>query len=91
VWLTGERIKDVTTHPALRRGAEAIARLYDMQHDPAYQGILTYPSPSSGELVGVSFLQPRTPEKLVLRVAYQKTPDLSFPRKELARGWRKCH
>jgi 4-hydroxyphenylacetate 3-monooxygenase len=67
VWLAGERIKDVTAHPALRRGAEAIARLYDMQHDPAYQEILTYPSPSSGEPVGVSFLLPRTPEELVRR------------------------
>lgn len=67
VWLAGERVKDVTTHPALRRGAESIARLYDMQHEPAYRKILTYPSPLSGEPVGTSFLQPRTPEELVQR------------------------
>ncbi|HET7343114.1 MAG TPA: 4-hydroxyphenylacetate 3-hydroxylase N-terminal domain-containing protein, partial [Methylomirabilota bacterium] len=35
VWLGGERVKDVTAHPALRHGAEAIASLYDLQHDPA--------------------------------------------------------
>src|ERR1043165_6106460 len=33
VWLGGERVKDVTTHPGLRRGAEAIASLYDRQHE----------------------------------------------------------
>ena len=34
VWLGGERVKDVTAHPGLRRGALSIAALYDMQHDP---------------------------------------------------------
>ncbi len=34
VWLGGERVRDVTTHPGLRSGARAIAALYDMQHDP---------------------------------------------------------
>ncbi|HJS57626.1 MAG TPA: 4-hydroxyphenylacetate 3-hydroxylase N-terminal domain-containing protein [Vicinamibacteria bacterium] len=27
VWLGGERVKDVTMHPGLRRGAQAIAEL----------------------------------------------------------------
>ena len=30
VWLDGERIADVTRHPALRRGVGSIAALYDM-------------------------------------------------------------
>ena len=34
VYLHGERVKDVTTHPALRGGIETLARMYDMQHDP---------------------------------------------------------
>src|SRR5437867_2505627 len=33
VWLHGERVKDVTTHPALANGMRSIAALYDMQHD----------------------------------------------------------
>ena len=36
IWLQGERIDDVTTHPALRHGVETIAALYDMQHAPPY-------------------------------------------------------
>ena len=37
VWLGNERVEDVTTHPAFRAAVESVARLYDMQHDPAYQ------------------------------------------------------
>ena len=35
VWIYGERVKDVTTHPAFRNTARMIARLYDALHDPA--------------------------------------------------------
>src|SRR3989440_5646535 len=67
IWLGGERVKDVTTHPGLRNGARAIAALYDMQHDPALRDQMTYVSPSSGERVGLSFIVPRTREELERR------------------------
>src|SRR5205807_6232972 len=35
VHIGGEQVKDVTTHPAFRNGVRTVARLYDMQHDPA--------------------------------------------------------
>ncbi len=73
VWLGGERIDDVTTHPATRNAAHAIAHLYDMQHDPATRDLLTYPSPTSGEPVGLSFLTPRTHDDLARRRAMMKT------------------
>ena len=41
VWYDGERVKDVTTHPAFRTSARNIARLYDSLHDPAYREQLT--------------------------------------------------
>src|SRR2546428_13428538 len=59
VWLRGERVKDVTTHPGLASGVRAIAALYDMQHDPALRDEMTYPSPTSGERLGLSFIVPR--------------------------------
>ena len=37
IWIYGERVKDVTTHPAFRNTARMIARLYDALHDPAHQ------------------------------------------------------
>ena len=30
IWLRGERITDVTTHPALRGGVQAVAALYGL-------------------------------------------------------------
>src|SRR5437899_11380897 len=67
VWLGGERVKDVTTHPGLRNGAQAIAGLYDMQHDPELREAMTYVSPTSGERVGLSFIVPKTREQLERR------------------------
>jgi len=67
VWLGGERVKDVTTHPGLANGVRAIAALYDMQHDPALRETMTYVSPTSGERVGMSFIVPRTREELERR------------------------
>ena len=69
VWMRGERVKDVTTHPGLGRGARAVAALYDMQHDPGRGDEMTYVSPSSGDRVGLSFIIPRTREDLERRRA----------------------
>src|SRR5438093_9784845 len=67
IWLGGERIKDVTTHPGLHHGVQAIASLYDMQHDPALRDEMTYVSPTTGDRVGLSFIIPRTLEELERR------------------------
>ncbi|MBD3107135.1 Pyoverdin chromophore biosynthetic protein pvcC [Bacillus sp. AGMB 02131] len=41
IWLHGEKVKDVTSHPAFRNSARSIARLYDALHDPKYKDVLT--------------------------------------------------
>lgn len=41
VYIYGERVKDVTTHPSSRNAARSIARLYDALHDPATRDALT--------------------------------------------------
>jgi 4-hydroxyphenylacetate 3-monooxygenase len=74
VWLDGERVADVTTHPLLGRCARTLAALYDLQHDPTVGPKLTYPSPTSGDPVGLSFIQPRSREDLVRR-------------REMFKGW----
>lgn len=33
MWIDGERVADVTTHPAFRNAARSVARLYDAMHD----------------------------------------------------------
>ena len=60
VYLHGERVKDVTIHPALRNGVISLADLYDMQHEPALRDEMTYVSPTTGDRVGSSFITPRT-------------------------------
>ena len=59
VYLCGERVKDVTTHPALCNGVRSIACLYDLQQDLALQDAMTYVSPTTGDRVGLSFVIPR--------------------------------
>jgi 4-hydroxyphenylacetate 3-monooxygenase len=44
VWAYGERVKDVTEHPAFRNSARSIARLYDALHDPKLKDVLTVPT-----------------------------------------------
>jgi len=44
VWIRGERVADVTTHPAFRNAARSIARLYDALHDPKTKDVLTCPT-----------------------------------------------
>src|SRR5437588_10361045 len=46
IWLNGERVRDVTTHPAFRNGARSVARLYDALHDPEQQDVLTGLTPN---------------------------------------------
>jgi 4-hydroxyphenylacetate 3-monooxygenase len=60
VWIAGERVQEVTTHPALRNGVKSVAALYDMQHDPAIREEMTYLSPTTGAPVGLSFLVPQS-------------------------------
>jgi 4-hydroxyphenylacetate 3-monooxygenase len=60
VWIDGERVDDVSTHPAFAEGIRSIARLYDLQHEPDLHDRLTYPCPETGEAAGMSFLMPRS-------------------------------
>ena len=41
IWIYGEKVKDVTTHPAFRNTARMIARLYDALHKPETKAIIT--------------------------------------------------
>src|ERR671924_817655 len=44
VYIDGERVDDVTTHPAFRNAARSIARLYDALHHPDSKDRLTWPT-----------------------------------------------
>ena len=66
VWIYGQRVSDVTTHPAFRNPARMLARLYDALHDPAQRDVLTCPTDTGGG--GVThryFRAPTSAEDLV--------------------------
>src|ERR1700686_2692836 len=44
VYIYGERVKDVTTHPAFRNAAASIALLYDALHAEKTKAVLTAPT-----------------------------------------------
>ncbi|MDN5938817.1 MAG: hypothetical protein L0H83_09150 [Salinisphaera sp.] len=44
VYIYGQRVKDVTTHPAFRNSVRSIARLYDALHKPEADGVLAVPT-----------------------------------------------
>ena len=67
VWLEGERVDDVTTHPKLTRMAHTLAGLYDLQESPEYREQMTFRSPTSGDPVSLSFLVPETYDDLIRR------------------------
>lgn len=63
VWLDGERIDDVTTHPAFRNSCRMVARLYDAMHDDANAAVLRAPLHEGGGWTHPAFQAPRTLEE----------------------------
>ena len=67
IWLEGERVEDVTTHPKMARMAKTLASVYDLQHSPEHHEKMTFRSPTSGEPVALSYLVPENQEDLLRR------------------------
>ncbi len=64
IYIYGERVKNVTQHPAFRNSARMVARWYDGFHEKKDQiGVLT--DTGSGQLTHPFFLGSRTTEDLV--------------------------
>src|SRR2546430_9823752 len=53
IWIYGERVKDVTTHPPFRNTARIIARLSKPLHNRACQDALT-PEPTTAPAGGTT-------------------------------------
>ncbi|WP_442933691.1 4-hydroxyphenylacetate 3-hydroxylase N-terminal domain-containing protein [Micromonospora sp. CPCC 206060] len=65
VWIYGERVKDVTGHPAFRNNARMLARLYDALWNPAERDVLTMPTDTgSGGFTHRFFRAPRSKDEL---------------------------
>jgi len=60
VWIDGERVADVTTHPAFKPIVDARARIHDLAHEPATEDVMSYEE--DGERFATGLKPPRTQE-----------------------------
>jgi 4-hydroxyphenylacetate 3-monooxygenase len=60
IYIDGERVDDVSTHPAFKPIVDVRARIFDMAHDPASRELMSYEDPDSGERNAVSLKPPVT-------------------------------
>src|SRR5262249_59231382 len=66
VYVYGERVADVTAHPAFRNAARSIARLYDALHDAKTKDLLTCETDTgSGGFTHKFFRAARSGEELM--------------------------
>lgn len=65
VWIHGEKVKDVTAHPGLSRGAETLAGFLDKQFDPELRDLITYEE--DGMRFATSYMTPKSQEDIVKR------------------------
>ena len=62
VWVNGERVEDVPSHPMFQPVVDIRARIYDMAHDPATRDIMTTVDPATDERFAVGLQLPYTRE-----------------------------
>ena len=60
VWINGERVKDVTTHPSFKPIVDLRARLYDMAHESKHREAMSYIDPASNEPCNLALKLPKT-------------------------------
>src|SRR5246500_3532681 len=65
IWIYGERVKDVTTHPAFRNTVRMMARLYDALHDQRNSVLCTATDTGNGGYTHKFFKAPRNAEEMV--------------------------
>src|SRR4026207_1459371 len=66
IWIYGERVKDVTTHPAFRNTVRMVARLFDALHDDKHKSKILLPTDTgNGGVTHAYFKAPKSMEDLL--------------------------
>jgi len=60
IWIDGEKVQDVPTHPAFKPIVDVRARIYDMAHEQATRELMSYTDGESGERCPVAAKLPLT-------------------------------
>ncbi len=69
VFIDGEKVDDVTVHPAFYQAARSIANLYDISSNPANRELMTFKSPNTDLPVNKIWMVPKSKEDLEERRA----------------------
>ena len=67
VWINGEKVDDVPSHPMFKPLVDIRARIYDMQHDPETRDVMTYQEEDESFSIGLKL--PHTQEDWHLKRA----------------------
>lgn len=67
VFFKGQRVSDVTSHPVLGIGARHASLDFQLAEDPAFQQLMTYIEPATGERCSRFFKLPESAEDLLRR------------------------
>jgi 4-hydroxyphenylacetate 3-monooxygenase len=73
IFVDGERVNDVTQHPAFRQAARSVAALYDIAAAPELRERMTFASPKTGEPVQRCWQIPRSHADLRARRQFSET------------------
>ncbi|CAM5437534.1 hypothetical protein SHIRM173S_00806 [Streptomyces hirsutus] len=68
LYINGERVDDVTAHPAFQGVLTTLAGLYDAQLDPEFADVLTVWDGATGEAHSTTLLEARTHEDVLARL-----------------------
>ncbi len=67
VYVVGERVQDVTTHPILKITIDHSSNIFQYTHDRHYRSLFTFTSPETGDRVSRYFMFPKNGRELQLR------------------------
>ncbi len=59
VWINGERVEDVTTHPAFKPIVDVRARIFDMAHEEEFRDIMSYVDEGTNEPNAIGLRLPK--------------------------------
>ena len=62
VWIDGEKVADVTTHPAFKPIVDIRARIYDLAHEDGTREVMTYADDETGEVCAIGSKPPVSKE-----------------------------
>ncbi len=62
VWINGEKVADVVSHPAFKPIVDVRARIYDMAHEDKYRDVMSYVDAESNEPNCIGHKLPKTRE-----------------------------